>query len=52
MKVLSNVYFSQQQASYPKSHFREWSEYPKVPNSGMALGVADPLAEWRCGYTQ
>jgi hypothetical protein len=52
MKVLSNVYFSQQQASYPKSHFREWSEYPKVPNSGMALGAVDPLAEWRCGYTQ
>src|SRR5712664_4996741 len=28
-------------------HTQERSEYPKVPNSGMAPSAADTLAEWR-----
>jgi hypothetical protein len=52
IKVLSNVYLDQQQASTRSLlHFQERSEYPKVPNSDMALSAADTLAEWRCGYT-
>jgi hypothetical protein len=37
--VLSNVYLDQQQASI-LLHFQERSEYPKVPNSDMALSAA------------
>jgi hypothetical protein len=59
VKVPSNVYLDQQQASTRNHlHFRvaintghtqERSEYPKAPNSDMALSAADTLAEWRCG---
>src|ERR1700722_12720501 len=51
IKVPSNVYLDQQQASTRSLlHFQERSEYPKLSNSDMALGAADALAEWRCGY--
>ena len=62
VKVLANVYLDQQQAStrsllhfrfaINNGHSQERPEYPKVPHSDMALGAADTLAEWRCGYTQ
>ena len=53
VKVLSNVYLDQQQASTRSLlHFQERSVYPKVPSSDMAPSAADTLAESRCGYTQ
>jgi len=61
VKVLSSACLDQQQAStrsllhfrfaINSGHTQERSEYPKVPNSDIASGAADALAEWRCGYT-
>jgi hypothetical protein len=51
IKVQSNVYFDQQQASTQNPlHLQEPSEFRKCQT--LALCAADTLVEWRCAYTQ